>query len=142
MGRDDGGEAKVAAAIAMTAALFSPRVRGLLRRGAVRGLAGVLTAGDAVAAFARGVSRGIQESTGAARPAEPPPTAADAPSGGAPVAAPSAPAESATAAGARSRPARRPRTKPPTKGRAAAPRHPAPSPAAPAAGTRGEASDE
>ena len=139
MGRDDGGEAKVAAAVAMTAALFSPRVRGLLRRGAVHGLAGVLTAGDAIAAFARGVSRGIQESTGAVRPAEPPPTAADAPPGGAPIAAP---AEGATAAGARRRPARRPRTKPPTEGRPAAPRRPAASPAAPAASTHSEASDE
>lgn len=53
---------RVAAAVALTAALFSPRMRGMLRRGAVHGLAGMLTAGDVVASFARGVSRGLQES--------------------------------------------------------------------------------
>ncbi|MEJ7758720.1 MAG: hypothetical protein WKF55_03910 [Gemmatimonadaceae bacterium] len=69
MASDDGGDAKVAAAVAVTAAIFSPRVRELLRRGAVQGLAGALKAGDALASFARGVSHGIQESTEPPRPA-------------------------------------------------------------------------
>lgn len=64
MARDDGAEAKVAAAVAVTAVVFSPRARGLLRRGAVHGLASVLTAADALAAFARGVSRGARSATG------------------------------------------------------------------------------
>jgi hypothetical protein len=48
-------------AVAVTATVFSPRVRGMLRRGAVYGLAGVLTASDMVTAFARGIARGMQE---------------------------------------------------------------------------------
>lgn len=52
---------KVAAAVAVTATVFSPRVRGMLRRGAVYGLAGVLTASDMVTAFARGIARGMQD---------------------------------------------------------------------------------
>lgn len=98
MARDDGGEAKVAAAVAVTAVLFSPRVRGLLRRGAVHGLAGVLTAGDALASFARGVSRGIQESTTRGARAEPPAAGPDAPPVAEPAAAPSPPSGAAASA--------------------------------------------
>ena len=61
MGRTDSTEMRVAAAVALTAALFSPRMRGMVRRGVVQGLAGVLTAGDAITSFARGVGRGMQE---------------------------------------------------------------------------------
>ena len=53
-------------AVAVTAAVFSPRVRQVLHRGAVTGLAGVLIAGDAVTSFARGVGRGLQEASTAA----------------------------------------------------------------------------
>jgi len=60
MALDDFFESEVAVAVAATAALFSPRVRGTLRQGAVYGLAGVLTAGDAVGTFVRGVGRGVQ----------------------------------------------------------------------------------
>lgn len=42
-------ESEVVVAVAATAALLSPRVRRVLRRGAVYGLAGVLMARDAVA---------------------------------------------------------------------------------------------
>lgn len=56
-------EAGVVAAV--TAAVFSPRVRGLLRRGAVYGLAGALYAGDTVASFARGMERGVRETVAA-----------------------------------------------------------------------------
>ncbi len=52
---------KAAMAVAVTATVLSPRVRGMLRRGAVYGLAGVLTASDMVTAFARGIARGMQE---------------------------------------------------------------------------------
>lgn len=52
-------QSEVAIAAAATAVLFSPRARGLLRRGAVYGLAGALLAGDALTTFARGVGQGV-----------------------------------------------------------------------------------
>lgn len=55
MALDDYFETEVGLAVAATAALLSPRARGYLRRGAVYGLAGMLAAGDAVAAAARRV---------------------------------------------------------------------------------------
>ncbi|MBA2277120.1 MAG: hypothetical protein H0W06_05095 [Chloroflexia bacterium] len=54
-------ESEVAVAIAATAVAFSPRARRLLRRGAVYGLAGALTAGDAITAFTRGAARGARQ---------------------------------------------------------------------------------
>ncbi len=51
----------IAVAVAATAVVCSPKARAVLRRGAVYGLAGALRAGDALAAFARGVGRGVQE---------------------------------------------------------------------------------
>jgi hypothetical protein len=60
-------------AAALTAAFFSPRVRGILHQGAVYGVAGVLRAGDTVNAFARGVGRGLrgaQESIGSGNGAD------------------------------------------------------------------------
>jgi len=45
---------------AVTATLFSPRVRRLLRRGVVYSTAGVLMAGDAATSFARNIGRGAQ----------------------------------------------------------------------------------
>lgn len=56
MGLDDFVESEVAVAVAATAAVLSPRVRGLLRRGAVYRVAGALIAGDAVSSVARGVT--------------------------------------------------------------------------------------
>jgi hypothetical protein len=50
-------ESEVAVAVAATAALFSPRVRGLLRGGVVYGLAGLLTAGDTIFSIARSAAR-------------------------------------------------------------------------------------
>lgn len=61
--KDSGGmgnSTKVAATVIATATVLSPEVRSVLRQGAVRGLAGVLMLGDALASFARGVGRGIQ----------------------------------------------------------------------------------
>jgi hypothetical protein len=54
---DDFVESEVAVAAAATAALLSPRVRGLLRSGAVYGLAGLLTAGDTISSLARSAVR-------------------------------------------------------------------------------------
>ena len=48
-------ESEVAIAVMATAAIFSPRVRRVLRRGAVYGLAGVLKVGDALAVATRDI---------------------------------------------------------------------------------------
>ncbi len=61
MANDEGVGAKMAAAATLTAVLFSPRMRALLRHGAVNVLAGALTAGEAISSFTHGVSRGMQE---------------------------------------------------------------------------------
>ena len=66
MALDDFVESEVAVAVAATAAILSPRARGLLRRGAVYGIAGVLMAGDAVSSVARGVGRGAQQAADSA----------------------------------------------------------------------------
>jgi hypothetical protein len=60
-------EPEVVAAAAVTAFIASPQVRNVLRQGAVFGLAGVIAAGDALGAFARGVGRGTQQAAGAMR---------------------------------------------------------------------------
>ena len=57
MALEDFLDSEVAVAVAATAALASPRVRGVLRRGAVYGLAGLLTAGDMISSFARSAAR-------------------------------------------------------------------------------------
>jgi hypothetical protein len=64
MAVDDYLEPEVAVAAAATAALFSPRVRGVLRRGLVYGTAGVMTAGDAVVSVAKGAGKGVQRAAG------------------------------------------------------------------------------
>ena len=134
----DSTEARVAAAVALTAALFSPRMRGMLRSGAVRGLAGVLTAGDAMASFARGVSRGVREP--AARPADPSPGPSTPPAGmdgSAPVAS-ATPAAAETAGGgatamAAATPRARKRRSPKARATPAAAADAAPETSAPAA---------
>lgn len=65
MALDDYAGSEVAVAVAATAAVLSPRVRGWLRRGAVYGLAGAMMAGDAVASFAHGVAQGAHQANGA-----------------------------------------------------------------------------
>lgn len=60
MAIEDYLEPEVVVAVALTAAVTSPTVRGLLRRGAVYGMAGLMVAGDAVTTMARGVGRGAQ----------------------------------------------------------------------------------
>jgi hypothetical protein len=66
MALDDFLESEVAIAVGATAAVLSPRVRGLLRSGAVYGLAGALIAGDAVASVARGAGRGAHHAAASA----------------------------------------------------------------------------
>lgn len=66
MDLDDFLESEVAIAVGATAAVLSPRVRGLLRSGAVYGLAGVLIAGDAVGSVARGAGRGARQAAASA----------------------------------------------------------------------------
>jgi hypothetical protein len=61
MALDDYFEPEVAVTAVVTAVLFSPRARKLIRRGAVYGVAGLLRAGDAVTAFAGNVRQGVQE---------------------------------------------------------------------------------
>lgn len=56
-------EPEIAAAAAVVAAIASPQVRNVLRRGAVYGLAGLIVAGDAVSTFAKGVGQGVQAAT-------------------------------------------------------------------------------
>jgi len=50
-------EGPVGVAVAASAVVFSPRVRNVLRRGLVYGVAGAIAAGDAVTGFVRGVRR-------------------------------------------------------------------------------------
>lgn len=66
MALDDFLESEVAIAVGATAAILSPRVRGLLRSGAVYGLAGALIAGGAVSSVARGAGRGAQQAAASA----------------------------------------------------------------------------
>ena len=56
-------EPEVGWAVALTAAVASPAVRKVLRKGAVYGLAGILMAGDAVSTLAQGVKRGVQQAS-------------------------------------------------------------------------------
>lgn len=54
-------EPEIAVVAAATAAITSPQVRRVLRRGVVYGLAGLLVAGDAITTFSKGVQRGVKE---------------------------------------------------------------------------------
>jgi hypothetical protein len=71
-------ERQVAIAVTATAAALSPRVRGVLRRGAVYGVAGALKASDVVTAAARGALREMKPQPEPAVPGDEP---ADAPEG-------------------------------------------------------------
>lgn len=62
MAMDDFLEPEVAIAVAVTAAVASPPVRKVLRRGLVYGLAGLLTAGDKIAGAARELAHNVQQS--------------------------------------------------------------------------------
>lgn len=66
MALDDFLESEVALAVGATAAVLSPRVRRLLRSGAVYGLAGALIAGGAVSSVARGAGHGARQAAASA----------------------------------------------------------------------------
>ena len=66
MALEDYLESEVVVAVAASAAVLSPRVRRVLRRGAVYGLAGVLRAGDAISSAAPAVSQGAQQAAASA----------------------------------------------------------------------------
>jgi hypothetical protein len=73
MALDDFLDSEVAIAAGLTAAALSPRVRQVVRRGAVLGLAGMMAAGDAIVGAARGAmdeAQGAREN-GQAAPATP-----------------------------------------------------------------------
>jgi hypothetical protein len=71
MDLNDFAEPEIAVTAAVTAALFSPRARSVMRKGLVYGIAGMLAAGDVVTSFARNVGRGVQQaSTAATRAAQ------------------------------------------------------------------------
>jgi hypothetical protein len=67
MAMDDYMEPEVAVAVAVTAAVASPKVRKALRKGAVYGLAGLLMAGDALSSFTKSAVRGAQQAASSAR---------------------------------------------------------------------------
>lgn len=66
MALEDYLESEVVVAVAATAAVMSPRVRGVLRSGAVYGLAGMLRAGDAISSVARNAAPGVQQAANVA----------------------------------------------------------------------------
>ena len=73
MAVDDYLDSHVAVAVAVTAAIFSPRVRKVLRRGAVYGVTGVLMASDAISAATRNAKAGLAtEGTATGTTARPP----------------------------------------------------------------------
>ena len=61
MALEDYLEPEVAVTAAVTAAVFSPTARKIIRKGAVYGMAGVLIAGDAISSFVRSVGQGVQQ---------------------------------------------------------------------------------
>jgi hypothetical protein len=61
---DDYLEPEVMIAVAVTAAVASPPVRKVLRKGLVYGLAGLLTVGDKVAGTARNIAASAQNLAG------------------------------------------------------------------------------
>ncbi len=66
MALEDYLESEVVVAVAATAALFSPRARKVLRRGAVYGVAGALMASDAVSSAVRNAAPGVQQAAASA----------------------------------------------------------------------------
>ncbi len=60
MDLDDVLDPRTAAAVAVTTVLFSPRVRRIVRRGTIYGVAGLLAAGK----FARRLPQRVQQNAG------------------------------------------------------------------------------
>ncbi len=68
MALEDYMEPEVAVTAVVVAAIASPKARQVLRRGAVYGLAGILTAGDAIASVGKSIGRGVQAASSTGRP--------------------------------------------------------------------------
>jgi hypothetical protein len=66
MALEDYLEPEIAVTAVVTAAVFSPRARKLIRRGAVYGMAGILIAGDVISSAARSFGQGVQQAGAAA----------------------------------------------------------------------------
>ena len=66
MAVEDFLESEVAVAVAVTAAVLSPRVRGALRRGLVYSVAGVLKAGDALSSAVQSAAAAAQQAADSA----------------------------------------------------------------------------
>lgn len=62
MALEDYLEPEIAVTAAVTATIFSPQARKLLRRGAVYGIAGALIASDTVVSFVKSIGQGFQQS--------------------------------------------------------------------------------
>lgn len=54
-------EPEIAVTAAITALICSPRVRKVIRKGLVYGMAGVITVGDTLTSFAKSVGQGMQQ---------------------------------------------------------------------------------
>ncbi|MGI8827150.1 MAG: hypothetical protein ACR2JC_16220 [Chloroflexota bacterium] len=61
MALEDFVDPEVGIAVAATALVLSPRVRGLIRQGMIYGLAGAMKAGDTVSNAARGAAATAQQ---------------------------------------------------------------------------------
>lgn len=61
MDLEDFAEPEVAATAVAAAAIFSPKARKLLRKGAVYDLAGALIAGETAASFGKSMAHGFQK---------------------------------------------------------------------------------
>ena len=81
MALEDYLEPEVAIAVAVTAAVASPPVRKALRKAAVYGLAGLMTAGDRIAAIGHGIAETAQQGGGTQTGRNQPATAAEATAG-------------------------------------------------------------
>jgi hypothetical protein len=66
MALEDFFDSEVGIAVAATAVVLSPRMRALLRRGAVYGLATAMKATDSVSTAARGVAGEVQQTAASA----------------------------------------------------------------------------
>src|SRR5207302_708632 len=66
MALDDFLEPEVAIAVVVTAAVASPPVRKVMRRGLVYGLAGLLVAGDKLTGAARQIAQSAEQAAAAA----------------------------------------------------------------------------
>jgi hypothetical protein len=63
MAIEDYLDPEVGVAVAVSAVVFSPPVRRVVRRGAVFGLAGIMMAGDALTTLVGGIGRGVRQVT-------------------------------------------------------------------------------